>query len=106
MEREENIRNTFRYIAGSYYGIRELDEYSLKEFVLKDIKDYLDNFVLENPIKNFDFDKEFVQVDSDLDLKTKLQDSLLVLPKIGASMELVLLVKKRIKLIDSEKKHK
>ena len=97
MDKIETLKDTYRYLMGGYYGIRELDEYPLKEYALKDIMNYIDNYFLENPIPDFNYEEEARKVDDELPLITKLQDSLLVLPKINAPMELVLLVKKRIK---------
>lgn len=96
------LEDTFRYLVGAYYGIAEMEEYSLKEYVLKDIEDYIINFVKENPIKNFDYLIEAHKVEDEVCLKVKLQDSLIVLPKIDASMELILLVKRRLKEIREE----
>lgn len=99
-----NLGDTFRYMVGAYYGILEMDEYSLKEYVLKDIEDYIREFVKENPIKDFDYEAEALQVQKERNLKTKLQDALIVLPKVKASTELILLVKKRIKKIQEEER--
>jgi len=41
-------------------------------------------------------------VESERSLKTKLQDSLIVLPKVNATTELILLVKARLKEIREE----
>lgn len=96
------LEDTFRYLVGAYYGIAEMEEYSLKEYVLKDIENYIKNFVKDNPIKNFNYQEEAANVEKERALKTKLQDSLIVLPKVNASTELVLLVKKRLKEIREE----
>ena len=40
-----------------------------------------------------------------MSLRTKLQDSLLVLYKINASMDLVFMIKKRLKDLDKRKNH-
>ncbi len=97
--------DTFRYIVGAYYGIREMDNYDLKEYVLKDIEEYIRTFVKENYIEGFDYKSEAEKVDSELSLKTKLQDALIVLPRVNASMELILLVKAKIKEIREEEIH-
>ena len=96
------LDDTFRYLVGAYYGISEMDEYDLKEYVLKDIEEYIRSFVKQNPIKNFNYKEEASRVMSDRELKTKLQDSLIVLPKVNASTELILLVKERLKIIREE----
>lgn len=97
-----DLRDTFRYMVGAYYGISEMDEYELKEYILKDIEEYIIQFIKENPIKDFDYTKEARDVEEKRELKTKLQDSLVVLPKVNASTELILLVKARLKKIREE----
>ena len=97
-----NKMDTFRYLVGGYYGIAEMDNYDLKEFILKDINDYIKDFVLENFDDTFDYGEEFKKVEDELSVKTKLQDSLLVLQKIDAPLELILLVKQRLKEIREE----
>ena len=97
-----NLEDTYRYMIGAYYGVQEMDEYNLKEFVLKDIEDYIKDFFSNNPIKDFDYEEEARKVLKERSLKTKLQDALIVLPKVNASTELVLMVKKRIKKIHDE----
>lgn len=94
--------DTFRYIVGAYFGIREMDNYDLKEYVLKDIEDYIRNYVKENYVDGFDYRGEAEKIDSELSLKTKLQDALIVLPRVNASMELILLVKAKLKAIREE----
>ena len=83
-----------------------MDEYPLKEFVLKDIEEYIENFKKEFFIQDFDYEEEKRIVEDERPLVTKLQDSLLVLPKVNASMELVLMVKERIKNLKAEKNKK
>ena len=104
MSKIETLKDTYRYLVGGYYGIREMDEYSLKEFILKDIEDYIESFITENPIPDFNYDEEREKVEKELSLIVKLQDSLLVLPKVNAPMELVLLVKEKIKKCKEKKK--
>ena len=96
------LEDTFRYLVGAYYGVAEMDNYNLKEYVLQDIKEYIIDFVNQNPIKNFDYYEEAENVFTTVSLKVKLQDSLLVLPKVNASLELVLLVKEKLRLIREE----
>lgn len=97
-----DLGDTFRYLVGAYYGIAEMDNYDLKEFVLKDIENYIKSFVNDNYMEDFDYVKEASLVKDEVSLKTKLQDSLIVLPKVNASMELILLVKARIKALREE----
>ncbi len=101
---EEKI-DTFRYIVGAYYGVSEMDHYELKEYVLKDIEDYIRNYVKENYVEGFNYEEEARNVEHDLPLKTKLQDALIVLPRVNASMELILLVKAKIKELREDEIH-
>ena len=91
------LENQFRYLVGGYFGVSLIDEYPLKEFVLKDIEEYIKDFIEINPIDHFDYKREAELVKDNVAEKRKLQDALLVLNKINASMDLVFLVKKRLK---------
>lgn len=96
------LLDTFRYLVGAYYGIVEMDNYELKEYVLKDIEKYIMDYLKDNKIENINLEEEAKKVEEELTLKTKLQDSLIVLPKVNASLELILLVKARLKEIREE----
>lgn len=91
------LENQFRYLVGGYYGVSLIDEYPLKEFILKDIEEYIRNFVEINPIDSFDYQREAEIVKDQVSEKVKLQDALLVLNRIQGPMDLVLLIKKRLK---------
>ncbi len=95
-----NLKDEFKYLVGGYYGIREMDEYDLKIYVLKDIENYIRDYIETNPIDNYDYKKEAEKINDELSLKTKLQDSLLVLNKIDAPIKLILMVKQRLKAMD------
>ncbi len=97
------LQDEFKYLVGGYYGIMEMDEYDLKVYILKDIENYIRDFVRENPISNFDYKKEAMEICDKMPLITKLQDSLLVLYKIDAPMDLVFMVKSRIKELHKHK---
>ncbi len=92
------IEDELKLQIGAYYGVMSMDNYDLKEFVLKDIEEYINCFVQENNIVNLKDKME--QYKDELSLKTKLQDSLIILNRINASIELVLLIKNKIKEID------
>ena len=93
----------FKILVSGYYGITEMDEYDLKVYLLKDIENYIRAFIEENPFPNFDYKKEAENIKDTMSLRTKLQDSLLVLYKINASMDLVFMVKARLKELDKNK---
>lgn len=96
------LEDEFKYLVGAYYGIREMDDYDLKVYILKDIEDYIRDFIKTNPIPNFNYKKEAEKINDELSLKVKLQDSLLLLPKIDAPMELIFLVKQRLEQMKTE----
>ena len=94
-----SLEDQFKYLVGAYYGVIEMDEYDLKVYVLKDIENYIKDFLEVSPIENFDYKKEASKIEENTPLKTKLQDALLVLNKINGPIELTLLIKKIIKEI-------
>ena len=79
-----------------------MDEYGSKEFVLKEISDFIKDFVKDNPIDDFDYEGEARMVEDTWELKTKLQDSLIVLPKVVDNIELILMIKNRLNVIREE----
>lgn len=91
------LEDTFRMLCSAYYGVREMDEYLLKEFVLKQISDYIKQFVHDNQISDFDYEEEAKIVEETWELKTKLQDSLIVLLKVdNTNTELSMMIKARL----------
>ena len=96
------LKDEFKYLVGGYYGIVEMDEYDLKVYVLKDIENYIRDYFRDNPISNFSYKEEAEKIKDTKSLKTKLQDSLLVLYKVNADMDLVFMVKKRLKELNKE----
>ena len=91
------LEDTFRYLVGGYYGVNLIDEYPLKEYILKDIENYIRDYIKENPIDNFDYLEEANLIKDNVSEKRKLQDALLVLNLIKGPMELVFLVKDKLK---------
>ena len=89
------INEEYRLYLGAYYGVQAMDSYELKVYILKEIDDYIKNFLKMNTIDNIE--EEITYVKDNVDLKPKLQDSLILLNKINAPMELILLIKKRLK---------
>ena len=90
---DEEIINTYRYLVGGYYGVSMIDEYPIKEYVLIDILNYIKDYKTTN---NIDID-EMEYIKDNYSDRTKLQDALLLLNKMEASMDLVLMVKNKLK---------
>lgn len=91
------LQDQFKYLVGGYFGVKDLDEYDLKVYILKEIEDYINSFVLENSIKGFNYKEEALKIEENMSIKTKLQDALIVLYKINAPMEVIFIVKNRLK---------
>ena len=90
------LEERLNLLVEAYYGLIEMDEYELKEFELKKLKDEIDNFIKEYNINNTDFES----VKNNISLKTKLQSLLIVLNENNSPLELILLVKRRLREID------
>ena len=87
------LEEKLNLLVEAYYGLLEMDEYDLKEFELQRLKDEIDNFINEYNINNFDFES----VKNSISLRTTLQSLLIVLNKNNRPLELILLVKRRLK---------
>ena len=94
-----SLEDQYRCLIEGYYGIQEMDEYDLKIYTLKEIEEYIKNFILEYKIDNFDYKKEAEYIKDNISIKTKLQSSLIVLNKMNGPMELILLIKNRLKYL-------
>lgn len=97
-----SIEQQYRCLVEAYFGIIEMDEYDLKIYVLKDLEELIKNFVNEYYDPNFDYKKEAEYIKDNISVITKLQSSLIVLNKLNAQMELILLIKNKLKKIKEE----
>ncbi len=97
-----NLKDEFKCMIGAYYGVRSMDEYDLKVYVLKDIENYIKDFISNNNINDYNYEEESEIINKELSLKTKLQDSLIILQRMDASMELILLIKRKLRQIKDE----
>ncbi len=97
-----NTKDHFSCLIGAYYGVMEMDEYNLKEYVLFDLEKYIERFVEEHPNPSFSYREQSEEVFNHTSLKTKLQDALLILPKLDVSLEFIFLIKARIRKIMEE----
>ena len=94
------IEDVYRYMISGYFGVMEMDSYKLKEYVLADIKQYIKDYMEQNPSNNFNLDEEIENIKDNVPVKTKLQDALLVLNKMdNVPMDLILDIKHRLKTL-------
>ena len=88
-----DLRDRLNLLVEAYYGMMEMDEYELKVYEAKKIEEEIKNFVKEYNINDFDY--EYVK--DNISLRTKLQSLLIVLNENNGPIELILLIKKRLK---------
>ncbi|MBP5678884.1 MAG: hypothetical protein J6X28_03555 [Bacilli bacterium] len=96
------LEDEYRILIGGYYGISYLDEYPLKEFLLKDIEKYIQDYLEENPLEGFDFQRESEILKESLPPKRKLQDAYLLMNRMKGPMDVVFLIQKKLKEMDSK----
>ena len=63
-----SLEDQYRYLVGAYYGVIEMDEYDLKVYVLKDIENYIKDFIDVYPIDNFDYRKAAQKIEDEISL--------------------------------------
>lgn len=95
---EEEI-NHYKTIVGAYYGVMLMDEYSLKAYVLKKLENLGKNYCQNKNINSAEI-KSFVA--QKVSKKVKLQDALYILNQLDEDKELLHLIKRKIREIDSE----
>ena len=88
------LEETYRMLYSGYLGVSEMDEYSSKEYVLKDIEKCIEEHINTYKI-NLDFDNIKMDLEKQ-DLIRKLQDAILVLNMINGPLELKLLIRNKI----------
>ena len=90
------LLDVYRYMISGYYGVSLIDEYDLKVYVLKEIDEYIKDWLSENDLGNINI----LEVNNDvLNNKSeveKLQDAMLVLHQINGPLDLILIINQRI----------
>ena len=92
-----DTHDQYKLLIGAYYGVKSLDEYALKEYLLNDIRKLIDGFKKEHSNSELNFDELESEFEKTLSKRTKLQDALIVLHDMDASMEAILLIRAKIK---------
>ena len=92
-----SLIDQYNLLCEAYYGIELIDEYSLKVYELKKVEELINNFKKNYKIDNFDYEKHFNYVKDNVSNKTKMQSSLIILNRSNGPLELILLIKKRLK---------
>ena len=97
MNKKETLIDQFKTYVGAYYGVNSMDEYDLKVYALKEIEKEIINFIEVNDLEKEKCLKIAKEVEYNVSLKTKLQDSLLILYKMNDYMELIFMIKSKLK---------
>lgn len=90
-----SILDTLRTLIGGYLGISEMDEYTSKEYILKEVSDYINSYIEENNLDESIYIEEKNNLEK-LSLDRKLQDSILVLNMINGPIDLKLLIRNKL----------
>ncbi len=94
-----NTYNELKMLYGAYLGVSDMDNYKTKEYVLKDLKKAIDEYIEKYNIYYHDEVEEEAKKQTRI---TNLQDSLIVLKRMDASLELMLLIKEKIRELKEE----
>lgn len=95
-----SIEDRFKLLIGAYYGVRAMDEYELKVYVLKDIEEVIRKYVNKEKISNSKYLVK--EVEESVSLKSKLQDALIIINELDNYEELSYLIKLRIRKLEKE----
>lgn len=93
----------FKYLVGGYYGIKTMDEYESKLYILKDIEEYIRNYCQNDT--SIDYKSIADEIYENTSIKEKLQDSLILLHDIKGPIELIIMIKQKIKEIKYNEDH-
>ena len=89
------LEDEYKLFVEAYYGVLLVNEYPLKEYALKKIEEKIKNF--ENTYIDVPYEKIKEYVKDKVSDRTKLQSSLIVLNSINYDMDLILLIKEKLK---------
>ncbi len=90
------LLDVYKYMIGGYYGVSLIDEFDLKVYVLKEIENYISDWLKENDLGDVDIEKINEEVLENKSEVEKLQDAMLVLHQIDGPLDLILIINQRI----------
>ncbi len=94
-----------KYLLSGYFGIKTMDNYLSKLYVLKDVENYIKDYLKIYKVDGINYKELAENIDNNTSLKHKLQDSLIILHEIKGPIELELLIKQKIKEIKYNENH-
>lgn len=95
----EEEQNRYKTIIGAYYGVMLMDEYPLKAYVLKNLETLEEDYLQDKNIPSDEL-KSFVK--NKVSTKVKLQDALYILNELDEDKELLHMIKRKIRELESE----
>ena len=95
----EEEQNRYKTIIGAYYGVMLMDEYPLKAYVLKTLETLEEDYLQDKNIPSDEL-KSFVK--NRVSAKVKLQDALYILNELDEDTELLHMIKRKIRELESE----
>ena len=85
-----------KYMVSGYLGIKSLDEYERKIYILRDARKYINAYVEDSNFDNFNFDEYCEYIDKEYSYLEHLQDALLLINVMNGPVDLILLIKPKI----------
>ena len=85
-----------KYMISGYYGVKKLDAYPRKIYILKDIENYIKDYLKDNKVDGYNYYELAEHLEKNT-LKEKLQDSLILINEMNGPIDLTLLIKRMIK---------
>ena len=90
------LLDVYKYMISGYYGVSLIDEFDLKVYVLKEIENYISDWLKENDLGNVNIEEINNDVFENRSEVEKLQDAMLVLHQIDGPLDLILVINQRI----------
>lgn len=85
-----------KYMISGYYGIKTLDSYPRKLFILKEIEEHIKDYLKKNKVEGYDY-KKLAEELKNRSLKEKLQDSLILINEMNGPIDLTIIIKRMVK---------
>lgn len=94
-----------KYLLSGYFGIKSMDNYQSKLYYLKEVEQYIKDYLKHSKVEGVNYYKLAEEIESNNSLKSKLQDALIVINDMKGPIELELLIKLKIKEIKYNETH-
>lgn len=91
-----DLLDEYKYLIGGYYGVSLIDEYDLKVYILKEIENYIKEWLKTNDLGSLEIDDINNDILKNKSEVEKLQDAMLVLHQINGPLDLILIINQRI----------